>query len=225
MNILDGTRIQTMDKNEWEQELELEEKFLFFWNNAAKYGRLEVMEWAHQQGYSHVQCLERLAWNKRLGRKLRPRWGYTRAQMLSSTGNSMLWNGCKNVAVRVHRANGCVQLLLKVVTCLSSNGWNRMAVHGVQKLAPLQLIMGIPPFSNGRERMAVHGMYGLVGMQLKWAFLHSQVGGGEWMSMGLLDIFCSWNKRQSSNARVRYSSRMSNYTMDCHYCFWWKWFF
>ena len=30
------------------------EELLFFWYNAARYGRVEVMEWAHQQGYSRL---------------------------------------------------------------------------------------------------------------------------------------------------------------------------
>ena len=34
-------------------------QFLFFWENAARYGRLDVMEWAHQQGYSAAWNLER----------------------------------------------------------------------------------------------------------------------------------------------------------------------
>jgi len=54
MNIPDGTRMQTMEKQEWDKERELEQKLAFFWSNAAKYGRLEVMEWGFQQGYSHV---------------------------------------------------------------------------------------------------------------------------------------------------------------------------
>lgn len=29
-------------------------KIAFFWYSAARYSRLEVMEWAHQRGYSHV---------------------------------------------------------------------------------------------------------------------------------------------------------------------------
>jgi len=66
MNIPDGTRIQNMEKQEWDKEEELERKLLFFWNNAAKYGRLEVMEWGHQQGYSHVwkYWLEKRDWDE-----------------------------------------------------------------------------------------------------------------------------------------------------------------
>ena len=30
------------------------DQLVFFWFNAARYGRVEVMEWAHQQGYSRI---------------------------------------------------------------------------------------------------------------------------------------------------------------------------
>jgi len=60
-----------------------EDQFQFFWYSAARYGHLEVMQWAHQQGYS-------AAWN------LDHVWGgYIGANTCAktSTDNFMLCSG------------------------------------------------------------------------------------------------------------------------------------
>ena len=48
-----GTSSISCAQKYFQDERTSKEKLVFFWaNGAARYGRIEVMEWAHQQGYS-----------------------------------------------------------------------------------------------------------------------------------------------------------------------------
>ena len=82
----------------------------FFWENAARYGRVEVMDWAHQQGYSTV-------WNPYVGESI----GSKTCAKAAEYGqlDTLEWlkqNGCPWDIVIL------VLLLLEVVISLASNG-------------------------------------------------------------------------------------------------------
>ena len=122
----------------------------FFWLNAARYGRLGIMEWACQQAYSAV-------------------WGvsYIGPCICHSAGRYGQLQ-----ALQWLRENGCnwevilVLLLLLMAISPACNGRERTDVTETVVFVILLLVMAISQSSNGRERTAVTGTRRLVQLLL-----------------------------------------------------------
>ena len=111
------------------------EHLIFFWLNVTRYGRVDVMEWAHREGYSRV-------WNEGFrGRNVGDQLCRRAAEYGQLAGLQWL------------RQNGCSW---SSGTSSAAAG-GRMDANGTVVLVQLQLKVGISPSSNGRERMNVPG--------------------------------------------------------------------
>ena len=83
------------------------EQLRFFWENAARYGRLDIMEWAHQQGFSHASSACTCAKAAEYGQLQALQW-------LKENGCDWNCNTCLAAARNGHlailqwaRGNGC----------------------------------------------------------------------------------------------------------------------
>jgi len=101
------------------------EQLVFFWESAAKYGCVDVMEWAHRQGYS-------AAWEQE-----------------NDACGEAAWFG-QLQALQWLRENGCIFVLLLLMVAISqfSNGQERTDATGVRILVLLLLMVAISPFFN-----------------------------------------------------------------------------
>lgn len=122
------------------------EQLFFFWKNAAKCGRVHVMEWAYRQGYSRIWQEEGF-------------WGFCWGTFGSNICDNAATCGQLDVLkwlkahdwLKVHDCPDGPRISIEA----AQNGhlailqWLRMAAHGTNGLAPLQREVGILLSSNG----------------------------------------------------------------------------
>ena len=129
---------------------EYTKKLAFFWYCAVKYGRVEVMLWAHQSGYSSVWVeevkLTRYGPNYSIGESI-----YLKAAKYGQLG-ALQWlteHGCRGRGYLSGALSGAV--IATGGGHLSVVQWLRESrdVHWTEGSVPLQLYAGTSPPSNG----------------------------------------------------------------------------
>ena len=152
---------------------EFDDRSRTFWYCVARYGRVEVMEWAHQRGHSSV-------WNTKVDYR-----SIDVETCKMAAGNGQLG------ALQWLRRKGCEwDSWTKVGISPSSNGREQMVVTGIAVHVPLQLKVGISPSSDGREQMDATGIVIRVPVQLELGISPSS-NGREPMDVNGIVVPCS----------------------------------